>query len=312
MAEEHDQILRELIAAFPADFVELILPDVASRIDFAALDFRKEEYFTDSPRGGRPRRPDLVAWVPTLTTTDEVGIHVEIEARYRSARVAKLFDYNRLLSLRRSRPVHTLVVYCRGGPPGVRQCEHRVESLGQTLTVFYYGSLGLSGASAPEYLARQQPLAWALAALMRPAKIGSRAKLRVACLRRIVAARHLEEERRFLLFNFVATYIESDQGISEEYDELFRHEDNREVREEMMTWAEKIEAKGYTLGRQQGLEHGRREGEATLLLRMAERKFGQISPEARQQIETARTEQLLAWGERLVTAESIEETLQES
>jgi Domain of unknown function (DUF4351) len=125
--------------------------------------------------------------------------------------------------------------------------------------------------------------------------------------------RHLGEERRFLLFNFVATHIESDQRISEEYDELFRRKDNREVRREMMTWAEKIEAKGYDRGLEQGhrkgLEHGRREGEAALLLRMAERKFGQVSPEARGQIEKARPEQLLEWGERLVSARSLEETL---
>jgi flagellar biosynthesis/type III secretory pathway protein FliH len=157
---------------------------------------------------------------------------------------------------------------------------------------------------------------------MRPGEIGGRAQLRVACLRRIVAARHLEEERRFLLFNFVATYIESDQRISEEYDELLRREDNREVREEMMTWAEKIEAKGYSLGhregrregrqegRREGFQAGRQEGEAALLLRMAERKFGHVSSAARRRIEDARPEQLLAWGERLVTARSLEEALE--
>jgi hypothetical protein len=114
MPEGHDQILRELIAAFAADFVELILPDVAVGIELSAVEFRREEYFTDSPRGGRPRRPDLVAWVPALAE-GEVGIHVEVEARFRSERVPKLLDYNRMLSLRSSWPVHTLVVYCRGG-----------------------------------------------------------------------------------------------------------------------------------------------------------------------------------------------------
>jgi len=87
--------------------------------------------------------------VPTLDE-GEIGIHAEIEARFRSARIPKLLDYNRMLSLRSSRPVHSLVVYCRGGPPGVRNNELRVESLGRTLTAFYYDSLGLSRASAPQ------------------------------------------------------------------------------------------------------------------------------------------------------------------
>ena len=97
----------------------------------------------------------------------------------------------------------------------------------------------------------------------------------------------------------------------------------------MMTWAEKIEAKGYSLGhqeghqeghregrreghregRREGFQAGRQEGEAALLLRMAERKFGRVSSAARRQIEEARPEQLLEWGERLVTAQSLEEML---
>ncbi len=325
MSTNHDQILRDLIAAFPMDFIELILPDVGSRIDCASVDFRKEEYFTDSPRGGRPRRPDLVAWAPTLTG-DEVGIHVEIEARYRTARRSKLLDYNRLLSMRRSKPVHTAVIYCRGGPPGAQRQELHVKSLGRTIMTFRYDSLGLSGASAPEYLARPQPLAWGFAALMRPETIGSRAEVRVACLRRIVAARGLDEERRFLLFNFVATYIESDQRKSDEYDELFHREDNRRVLEEMMTWAEKIEARGYDLGRQQareemktwaekieargytlGRQEGRQEGRR-LLLRQLAKKFGALSPAVQQRIEDAQPDQILEWGERLMSAQSLEET----
>ena len=75
----------------------------------------------------------------------------------------------------------------------------------------------------------------------------------------------------------------------------------------MMTWAEKIEARGYSLGHQEG----RREGEAALLLRMAERKLGQVTPEARRRIEGAQPDQLLAWGERLMTAESLDETFRD-
>jgi flagellar biosynthesis/type III secretory pathway protein FliH len=149
---------------------------------------------------------------------------------------------------------------------------------------------------------------------MRPAAIGSRAELRVACLRRIVAAQHLDEERRFLLFNFVATYIESDQRISDEYDELFHRHDNREVLQEMMTWAEKIEARGYSLGRQEGCQEGRQEGRQEsrqLLLRQLMRKFGSLNPGVQQKIESAGSDQILEWGERLVTAQSLEETFAE-
>jgi len=272
MADGTDQLFREIIPAFPADFARLVIPRVARQLDLTALDFRREEYFTPSPRSGRPRRPDLAAKVPTLDGSD-VLLHVEIESRFRTARLPRLCEYNQLLTLYWKCPVHTQVVYCRGGPPGVRRNVYRVRSLGRTLSTFHYDSLGLSGASAEEYLARPERLAWAFAALMRPGALGSRADLRLACLRRIVGARELRENQRFLLFNFVATVIESDRGLAEEYDELFKRARNQEVREEMMTWADKMKAKGREEGREEGLREGRQQGMQDLVLGLLEQRF---------------------------------------
>ena len=292
-----DQLCKELIQAFPASFVRLVWPGVAKQIDLGAVDFRQEEYFTDSPRDGRLRRPDLTTKVPVLAG-GEVILHGEIEAKYLSARVPGIIEYNRLLGLRHGLEVHTAVLYCRGGPPGLRRQKFELKSLGQTVTVIHYVSLGLSRMSATELLTRREPLAWAFAALARPGDIGSRAELRVVCLRRIVASQDLAEVQRSLLFNFVASYIESDRGVSEEYDELFQRKDNREVQETMITWAEKMEARGY--------ERGRRETMA-LLARQITRKFGPLSEWVQQTIESVDAEQLLEWGDRFVTARTVEE-----
>lgn len=54
-------------------------------------------------------------------------------------------------------------------------------------------------------------------------------------------------------------------------------------------------------------EEGRRQGGAELLLRQAERKFGPLGIHDRTRIELAPPERLLLWGERLLTARSIEE-----
>ena len=187
-----DQLCKELIQAFPASFVRLVWPGVAKQIDLGAVDFRQEEYFTDSPRDGRLRRPDLTTKVPVLAG-GEVILHGEIEAKYLSARVPGIIEYNRLLGLRHGLEVHTAVLYCRGGPPGLRRQKFELKSLGQTVTVIHYVSLGLSRMSATELLTRREPLAWAFAALARPGDIGSRAELRVVCLQRIVAAQDLAE-----------------------------------------------------------------------------------------------------------------------
>ena len=62
---------------------------------------------------------------------------------------------------------------------------------------------------------------------------------------------------------------------------------NRELREE---------------GRREGEVEGRRRGEAAMLLRLLERRFGPLDPSTRSRVERAGSERLLEWGERFATA----------
>ena len=61
---------------------------------------------------------------------------------------------------------------------------------------------------------------------------------------------------------------------------------------------------GWQKGRQTGRQEGQREGEALLLLRLVEKKFGLLSAERRSRIESASARQLVEWSERLLTAEN--------
>lgn len=54
--------------------------------------------------------------------------------------------------------------------------------------------------------------------------------------------------------------------------------------------------------KQQGLEEGRQEGEAALLLRQMEFRFGALDEDARRRVLGADAETLLRWGERIFTA----------
>jgi predicted transposase YdaD len=62
-------------------------------------------------------------------------------------------------------------------------------------------------------------------------------------------------------------------------------------------------------GRQEGRQEGRREGEAAVLLRLIERKFGPPGEAVRQRIAAADAETLLAWSERILTAEDLDAVL---
>ncbi len=66
---------------------------------------------------------------------------------------------------------------------------------------------------------------------------------------------------------------------------------------------------GEAEGRREGEAEGRRKGEADLLLRQLGRLYGSLSPAIEDRVRRAGAEQLLEWGERLVTPGSLEEVL---
>ncbi len=76
-------------------------------------------------------------------------------------------------------------------------------------------------------------------------------------------------------------------------------------------WKEKGLAEGRAEGRAEGLVEGKREGESEFLLRMVRKKFGTVDEAVHQRISEADCDQLLAWGERLLSANCIEEVFED-
>ncbi len=63
--------------------------------------------------------------------------------------------------------------------------------------------------------------------------------------------------------------------------------------------------KGFSRGSRKGLQ----QGEVRILLRQLSARFGTISPEIRQKVETADADTLLHWSERILNAQSLDEVL---
>ncbi len=76
-------------------------------------------------------------------------------------------------------------------------------------------------------------------------------------------------------------------------------------------WAEQWKRDGLREGRRKGLQEGRQEGEAMLLLRLLERKFGDLPASVLERVESADSGRLLEWGERVLTASSLQEVLED-
>jgi hypothetical protein len=293
----HDSIFKTLLEEFLADLLRLAVPDLAGRLDLAQLDFRKQEFFTDT---GRRRVVDLLARVPFLSASGRsLLVHVEVEARARPGMGRRLWHYrNRILAAHDSH-VLSIVLYLQGGAAGVRISSLEDDPLGPGLEDFRYVAFGLAGCAAGEYLERPEPLAWALAALMRRGAL-TRPELKLACLRRIAAV-DLTDARRLLLVNCVEAYLELNFEEEAEYAQLTTVRENREVKKMAMTWSERIEAQGMEKGVQKGLRALKR-----VLMRLLEQRFGPLPEETRERVEAISSlDRLTRLSERALTARSL-------
>jgi len=69
--------------------------------------------------------------------------------------------------------------------------------------------------------------------------------------------------------------------------------------------------KGREEGREEGFEEGYKNGEMVFLIRLLERRFGPLDDARKARLETADAKRLLVWGERILTAESLEEVFRD-
>ena len=302
----HDQLVKEILRAFFADFLSLALPGVAKRLRLGKQGFLDKELFTDWPHGKR-REVDLLARVP-VRGKSPVLVHVEIETRVRAGMDLRMWGYYMQIRLRHCLPVVPVVLILQGGPAGVHR-QVRKESSTLYTAGFRYHAFGLSRCQAEDYLSRPEPLAWALAALMRPGRL-TRAELKMACLRRIAAA-ELTGKQRFLLVNFVETYLQLTGPQAAEFDRLRQQAENQEVVAVRMTWAEQMEAEGHKKGLEEGRNEGRAEGIEALrdvVLLQLEQRFGRVPKTTKQRLkEISALEPLTHLAKRVVVASSLDE-----
>jgi len=294
----YDQVFKDLIGGFLPDFLTLVAPEPAGRLDLSHWKLLDKETFTDWPRGRR-RELDLLAEVALADGSGRTAlIHVEIEARTRPEMGSRLAGYHMQIRLRHGKPIVPVLVRLRGGEPGVHFETVVDAALGPEILRFSYYSFGLARCRAEDYLAKVQPLAWALAALMSRGSM-RRAEHKMACLRRIATAR-LDELHSFLLVNCVETYLQCEGRDAEELATLQSSDNAKEVRAMRLSWADQL--------RKEGLEMGREQGAQETLLRQLGVRFGPLSDDIKRKVEEIHSvDRLNQIADQILVARSLEE-----
>ena len=257
----HDQLWKDLFRIFFADLLFLLDSDLARHLvgDLGSgeVTFLDKELFHDLPEGER-REVDLLAEIPDRAGGGKFRVHVEIEKRWSAEIGRRVARYSHQLYLRQTGPVVSIVVFLHGGPAGPRWTDRIERAFDRELHRFNYLSLGLSKLSAQTLIDRPEPLAWSLAALCWPGKLG-KARLKLTLLQKIATAR-VSEVERFLLANGVETYLQLSGRAAEEYAALRLAQENPEIEAMEMTWAERMAADYQAKFREEGVLVGFKEG----------------------------------------------------
>jgi predicted transposase YdaD len=286
----HDRLFKSLLRAFLPDLLRLVAPGVAARLHLDRVTFLDKELLVGEGR----READLVARVP-LRDKGALIIHVEIEARARRTMPQRLRAYALRIQSLYEGQLLTILLNLRGGSPGVQRMRLDGELPDPELSSFQYVAFGLAASLAVDYLKKPEPLAWALAAVMRCGSMG-RAEHKLACLHRIAAGR-LSRDRELLLVNFVEEYLLLTPQEQEEYKVLSARNTGRKGNAMWMPWSERVQLEarkeGIRLGQEKGLQRGIQKGQAQgerdgmrkLLLHLLAQQFGPLPEAVRSQVE---------------------------
>jgi hypothetical protein len=293
----HDTIFKALLRTFFADLLWLVVPDLAGHLDLRHPVFLDKEFFTVE---GQRRELDLLVRVSFLGENREsLLIHVEVEARATPAMGRRLWLYRHQIQAVHSSRILSIALYLHRGRTGIQAPALFEEAPIPSLETFRYISFGLAGCDAAEYLLRPEPLAWSLAALMRPGAL-TRPALKLACLHRIAIA-DLDDARRILLVDCVETYLELNSDEAAEYARLYTVRENREMRTMATTWSERMTAQGREQGREEGIQAVKR-----ILLGLLEQRFGPLPAATRERIEAISSlDRLTRLSEKALTARSL-------
>lgn len=312
---DHDQRFKALIREFFAEFLQLFFADWAARFDLSTIQWLETEALPNPPEGSR-HQLDLVARMRTKQRlTHQQGeepeawltlVHIEIEARDQTTRVKpRLPVYYIHLRQQHQLPVLPIVLYLKVGMEGIGVDAYEEIYGDLCLLRFQYLYVGLPGLSGVEYVAGDNWLGVALAALMSIPR-EQMVWLGAEALRRLSRA-PLSDQQRFLLGDCVEAYLELDADQRREYDRLIESTSEEGLKAMNKTTYDR----GLEQGIEQGIEQGEVRGAQRMLLSAGRLKLDEPPPQIIARIgQISDIDQLESLLGRIADVDSWEELLQ--
>ncbi|GAB3059095.1 Rpn family recombination-promoting nuclease/putative transposase [Virgibacillus ainsalahensis] len=233
---QHDQLFKELIHTFFAEFLEVFFPEVHDYIDFSSLQPLSEEVFTDLFEG-ETRRADIVIETKLKGENAVIIIHVEPQSYGQKNFHERMYHYFSLLYNKYRKPILPIAVF------SYEENRNEKDQLTMEFPFFHvltfnFLMLELRKEDWRNYIKSNNPVAAALLS-----KMGytdkERIQVRIEFLR-MLTKMELTPAKTRLILGFFERYLKLDEREEEELMEQIKNvDDSEEILNLPISWEEK-------------------------------------------------------------------------
>lgn len=250
----HDQLFKQLIHTFFAEFFELFFPEVHQHIDFTSMKPMSEEMFTDLLKG-ESRRADIVIEAKLKGQETLIIIHVEPQSYGQPDFNERMYHYFSLLYNKYRKPILPIAIFSYD--------ENRFERNEFSITfpffhvlTFQFLMIELRKINWRHYIHSNNPVAAALISKMRYSE-KERVQVKKEFLRMMVKM-EINSAKMEIINGFFETYLSLNESEEKELMEEIKQL-NRDESEQILKLPNSWIEKGIKQGRQEGMQVGKAE-----------------------------------------------------
>ena len=225
-------------------------------------------------------------------------IHIEAESGARSKFNQRMFRYFARLDEKLDLPIYPIVIFSYDSPKTVAVNNYQINFPDFEVLKFNYQVVQLNQLNWRDFLNRPNPVASALMSKMSIVP-EDRPKVKAQCLRLLVTLK-LNPAKMQLISGFIDTYLRlnkiEEEKFQAEIGTLIK-EEKEEVMQIVTSWMEE----GIETGIERGIER-----EKNLILRLINKKFGEIDRELETEIRSLNIEVIEALGEAIFDLNTVE------
>jgi hypothetical protein len=251
----HDQLFKQLIHTFFAEFLRLFFPEVYHYVDFTSIKPLSEEMFTDLIEG-ESRRADIVIEAKLKGSDTIFIIYVEPQSYGQQNFNMRMYQYFSLLFNKYRKPILPIAIFSYDETRNERN-EYSISFPFFHVLTFQFLMLELRKMDWRDYIYSNNPIAAALIS-----KMGYTDKERVQVKKeflRMLVKMEINPARMELINGFFETYLRlterEEVELMEEIKQL-NPEESKQILKLPNSWMEKGLKKGLEKGLQEGLNKG--------------------------------------------------------